>query len=703
MILIGNIAFVTAAYLVEKGISLNTVKDALMRNRKGSSSAWQHIADPSDKRIKLIQYNTIPASLLERYGLPSHDSLLGQLKRQEHEATQQQGLDIAARVRHAHDHLAHRWLPHYEKIEVDGKVRYMDANTALLLARAAAMAVEGATIRQQRVYKSDFEAYVAALNALANPYLHGTYGSLRQKLNFHPENTAAVLAAIRPPRLGNSNRNSSAVFDRAHIGMIYAYDVCTLPVLHRRLAWLYMHDYSLPADRVPRLDVVKKVVADREFKNVWDGLRYGQERWHCLLLPRAKRIMAFAPSDCWMMDGTPAQLYYNNGKEARKLNLYVVFDVFTRRVLGYDLAQTEKWESVVRALAMAIHHAGHLPYQLIHDNASTMGTEQVEHLRSAMQRMGCTFTPAPVGQPQYKANMERFFGTLQSRWMSQMPNYVGEGITSRRASGRPNMDKLAKLLKGGRAGLPDLHQLRQQIAEIIWLYNNDEIEGRPSPLQLWQQHEAAKAIPLLPQYVAAALWPCHTIKVLRSQVCFTHEHTDYVYELSQGKERQDLRLRLNGKRINLYFCADSGDAYVFGTDGTYYCRAYPTDEVAGGLVTQQELGMSALHRFANDRRQLQAEIEERREEAATIVRREMDKANTSLERIADYRLLNKETLNELEWEQEQQYLHSANHISAPIARPVLLPIEEDTEDELQRLKAARAFTETRLNLLNDED
>lgn len=51
-----------------------TIWQGLWRNRKGASS-WQHITDPKKKSKRLIDIETIPASTLEKYNLPTVEGL----------------------------------------------------------------------------------------------------------------------------------------------------------------------------------------------------------------------------------------------------------------------------------------------------------------------------------------------------------------------------------------------------------------------------------------------------------------------------------------------------------------------------------------------------------------------------------------------------------------------------------------------------
>lgn len=76
MIYEGNKLWLFASWLVEQGVSEYTVKDALRRNRSGKISSWKHRPHPDDKRIKLIDYDSLPEST--RAKLPAKAELMSQ-------------------------------------------------------------------------------------------------------------------------------------------------------------------------------------------------------------------------------------------------------------------------------------------------------------------------------------------------------------------------------------------------------------------------------------------------------------------------------------------------------------------------------------------------------------------------------------------------------------------------------------------------
>lgn len=74
MIVEGKKIWVFTSWLVDQGISDYTVRDALRRNRQGKINSWKHKSDPDDRRIKMIDFDSIPESTKAK--LPTREELV---------------------------------------------------------------------------------------------------------------------------------------------------------------------------------------------------------------------------------------------------------------------------------------------------------------------------------------------------------------------------------------------------------------------------------------------------------------------------------------------------------------------------------------------------------------------------------------------------------------------------------------------------
>lgn len=76
MLELNNILYVTFPDLKEWGVPVHTIDSGCARFRKGESSAWENIANPSNGNQCLVNYDSIPASTKEKHKIPAKDILL---------------------------------------------------------------------------------------------------------------------------------------------------------------------------------------------------------------------------------------------------------------------------------------------------------------------------------------------------------------------------------------------------------------------------------------------------------------------------------------------------------------------------------------------------------------------------------------------------------------------------------------------------
>src|SRR5690349_8304154 len=75
MIVDGSKLWIYSSELTQQfGIKFKTIKDGLYRNRKGIVPTWKHKAHDQDKRVKLIDYDSLPDTTKAK--LPSRADLV---------------------------------------------------------------------------------------------------------------------------------------------------------------------------------------------------------------------------------------------------------------------------------------------------------------------------------------------------------------------------------------------------------------------------------------------------------------------------------------------------------------------------------------------------------------------------------------------------------------------------------------------------
>ncbi|MEA4916314.1 transposase family protein [Proteiniphilum sp.] len=149
---------------------------------------------------------------------------------------------------------------------------------------------------------------------------------------------------------------------------------------------------------------------------------------------------ALFAGDAWQVDGTRVNIVDHRAtwidKEGKKrtgqkfLYIVAVRDVMSGLPLGWEYCYEESAQAVIGALAMAVRNSGYLPYEFIYDRFPGHNSEEWQWIESQMHLKGVIMTKAHKAEG--KGNIERWFGTLQSVFMSESDLYYGEGVKSSR-------------------------------------------------------------------------------------------------------------------------------------------------------------------------------------------------------------------------------------------------------------------------------
>ncbi|MBD8348556.1 integrase catalytic domain-containing protein [Dysgonomonas sp. HGC4] len=162
---------------------------------------------------------------------------------------------------------------------------------------------------------------------------------------------------------------------------------------------------------------------------------------------------ALFAGDCWQIDGTRVNIidhkatYYN--KEGKKVTgqkfLYIIAvrDVMSGMVMGWEYCYDESATAVTNALANAVRNAGYLPYEFIYDRFPGHNTSEWKFIETQFRMAGTVMTVTHKAEG--KANIERWWGTLQDVFMMDSELYYGEGIKSTRRYAHRSKEYVASM------------------------------------------------------------------------------------------------------------------------------------------------------------------------------------------------------------------------------------------------------------------
>lgn len=331
-----------------------------------------------------------------------------------------------------------------------------------------------------------------------------------------------------------------------------------------------------------------------QHKTEIDYYRNGASQFKTDTRPYLPRITALNAGSLEQMDGTPVQfLCWNHyskwkteGKKLIRMNLFALRDARSGKITGFDLSESEDRFNVIAAMKMRVKVHGHLPAELVHDNFSATKTDEFKALKEMLENKGVIVRAAKVGNAQDKGEIERFFGTFQSRFQRLIDGYLGEGIKSRRKNGRISEEFIKKHQKEN--GHYSYDEMQKIIVELVAIYNNSCISEKnngKTPNQIYAECEKpyVKACDTLD--TVQLFWLNKTLTVGRSMIVNEIRKQKYFYEIWDNEDK----LRLNGKKVRVYYDEkDASEIHVFTLDGEFVRTYTQKVEVHEAAVDRQE-------------------------------------------------------------------------------------------------------------------
>lgn len=319
---------------------------------------------------------------------------------------------------------------------------------------------------------------------------------------------------------------------------------------------------------VVSLSTVKTYLNKPENKNRLSYYRNPQY-YSRVVAPITRRKGIRHSGDLYYGDGSPLQLFCWNREQTAKirLNLFVVMDVASGKIVGMDLAESEDRYNVMSALKMAFDLEKIAPFEYKYDNASATKTEEYIALKEAMLLKGCLFTPTTKGNPKEKAQVERFFNTFQTKYQRMIDGFIGEGIKSKRDNGRISPDFLKKAQS--KDNLYTYESACKIVAQLVSIYNADKRRSKPSPNDMFAKSPKTTAVKLDTTDIALLFWSHKTIKVSKSEIVTTIRHNDYIFDVFDHATA----LKLAGKQVKMYYDEnDLSSVQLFDLEGKYVCE-----------------------------------------------------------------------------------------------------------------------------------
>ncbi|MGB1207447.1 MAG: DDE-type integrase/transposase/recombinase, partial [Chitinophagales bacterium] len=437
MIIIGKILYLTFSELTSAGITEITIRQGIRRK----ASHWQAIKNPSDRRQLLVSYEAM--SLKYKELVQTH---LGGCP-YEHHAKALQGNKAAflSRLIYTLSLSAANFSVFKSVVNNNGATAYTDRQITDLCRVCAIF---------------DFLSKVKKRDLAETPF--GTKGDLMASLiSWLSENKIYGLKVsnkrVLQRKLAAYKKDGYVSLISGKIGNTKACKLTDDMKLwlrkerrsHRRHTYVQIHTNFLAFAasqkwKVENIGVgtVMNYLKRPEVKMLCDVDRLTKGEFSNAYDVIVKRQRPTHPHDMWVMDGTPIELYYFDGKHLRRIYCFAVVDAHSWAIIGWSFQPTETKESVFEAMKCAYRNTGVLPLQLQFDHSSGIWNNamKVWYEETPIKYI----TPAEVGNAKAKV-IEPLFNVFHLQIVKpNFDNFSGMGIKTKKTDNQAHIDWIKK-------------------------------------------------------------------------------------------------------------------------------------------------------------------------------------------------------------------------------------------------------------------
>lgn len=342
--------------------------------------------------------------------------------------------------------------------------------------------------------------------------------------------------------------------------------------------------------KTPSFSWFKKYYSDNSDRI--DRNRLGESVYQNKGANYAKIIPALYAGDQWQIDGWVLPIYCwkrneKGGKEYFfRYSLFTVMDAHSRKIVGYDIAESENTENILHGLERAVKNTGILPFEIVADNHSFNKTKEADNLKAQMEALGTTWTVD--SNPRRKAILERSFRMLGDNHFKSCYGYIGQGIKSRIKNGITQQELKDIYTKPG--NMLSFEQVCTVAYTAIHEYNNSIRKSLgESPVQRFEASAQPHSI-RIDDFAAIALFHRQAdYKVANGQINIQRGMHRYEYQLPAKYAAQ-----YNGKRIGVRYY-NFEQIYLYDIDAdTPICSVEQKPSIHGALANQTEQDRTLL-------------------------------------------------------------------------------------------------------------
>lgn len=668
-----ELGYISYHDLVHKySVSINTVKRGIYLNRKGLTDKWVFQIDPSDKRKKHFKLSTIPQKTVEKYNLPTEEELI---KSSEVEKAEKELLKYQLRQHQKQINKSAAIKPLLEAVEF-GYLKFIDTYNELLpkdrfsakyYAKEHAVWLEiynqtGSGLRAKRGTQKNMFDLFNKLGLKRSFIQESHFSKIASSIRKRIYNNEPFYDLIIPKTYNNTNAKKTNDF---HKGLVQFYYSDTRTLATNIITDLINHHCKENNQPLISESWVKNLINnDNVLRTLSEKSRYGKKYYKDFITPYLPRTAPMYAGNLWMIDGSPSQFYCKseNGNKMIRMYLVVILDVFSKKIVGFNLSLSEDRYAIMKALKMAITLEGHLPAEILTDNFSANKTNEIKEIKELLAQKGVIWRNSKVENPQDKSQVERFFGAFQSQICALYDDYLGDGITSKKKSGHKDRYYQADIRK--KRGYESFATMKNRLIDMFGKYNDLDTDSN-TPNTLYKASPKPHVKPVTSVDIALLFWKKTAIKVSRGMILLTYRKVEYHFEIYD----YDLKLKYQGKKLTVrYEESDLSSIHLFEPEtNDYICECRAIYKPSVDQVSQTEKDKKAIIASTAKAKSYDKHIDKRIDES---LQKAMDVVGKKLEdwQPTDPLSLDKFNVNSLETQQMKEYYRQDDNTDMSLAK-----------------------------------
>lgn len=305
-----------------------------------------------------------------------------------------------------------------------------------------------------------------------------------------------------------------------------------------------------------------------ERERIWTLARHGLSAYnkkykHTITRDRSD----WFPNAYWAIDGTKLDwIHYwddSTNKMGAKLKIDVMFDVYSEKIIGWDLSFTESHIEHFKAIKMAVNEAQCRPYYLTYDHQGGHKMDRMQDLYDSLMAVEGHGTHHPNKARNHSNPSEQLFARFQQQVITKFWFSDGQGITVRRDDNKMNVDFILE----NKANLKTVEELQKAWLAAVNIWNAKKHPHFDMSRNEVYQHEMPMKEPLTLWDIMDKMWIEETKRLVTykgSGIDINIAGVDYEFEVynKKGEVDSDFRYKNIGKKFKVRYDPDFLDGYV---------------------------------------------------------------------------------------------------------------------------------------------